>query len=58
VTARSPNASAFSSETVARVWRLLRDQIGHVKPVEDHFDGAAQFIYDARWIVAVLGRER
>lgn len=32
-----------------KVWCLIRDQIGHVKPVEQFASNQAEFIYDAEW---------
>jgi len=32
-----------------RVWCLLRDQFGHVKPVEDFLGEGAEFVYDSSW---------
>jgi hypothetical protein len=32
-----------------KIWCLLRDQYGHVEPVEKQFGGDAEFYYDAVW---------
>ena len=37
-----------------RVHCLLRDQFGHVRPVEEHFGEAAAFVYDEAWDAAAL----
>ena len=31
------------------IWCLMRDQFGHVKPVEEHFGAEAGFTYDSAW---------
>lgn len=35
--------------TKIKVWCLVRDQYSHIKPVEDQFEGDADFIYDLEW---------
>ncbi len=45
-------AAERSGETRAEtltVWCLLRDQRGHVQPVEDALADRARFVYDAQW---------
>lgn len=37
-----------SEEMRYKVWCLARDQIGHIKPVEDWFGDRAEFVYDAQ----------
>lgn len=37
-----------------KAWCLLRDQYAHVKPVEETFGAAAEFIYDSAWDAAAL----
>lgn len=37
-----------------RVWCLMRDQFAHVRPVEAHMAGRAEFIYDDGWEPAAL----
>ena len=32
-----------------KAWCLMRDQYAHVKPVEETFGAAAEFIYDSEW---------
>ncbi len=39
-----------------KVWCLLRDQFGHVKPVEEAMAGRAEFVYDGRWVPEELVR--
>ena len=40
---------AMDNERPLRVWCLLRDQLGHIKPVEERFGDRAEFIYDTAW---------
>ncbi len=37
-----------------RVWCLMRDQFAHVRPVEAHMAGRAEFTYDDAWEPAAL----
>lgn len=37
-----------------RVWCLMRDQFAHVRPVEAHMEGRAEFTYDDSWEPAAL----
>jgi hypothetical protein len=32
-----------------KVWCLMKDQFAHVKPVEEHLGGEAEFVYDGAW---------
>jgi hypothetical protein len=32
-----------------KVWCLMKDQFAHVKPVEEHLGGEAEFFYDGAW---------
>jgi hypothetical protein len=40
------------------VWCLLRDQRSHVEPVERHFGGGAEFVYDSTWEPDAMLRRR
>ncbi len=42
--------------TPFKVWCLMKDQFAHVKPVEEHLGGEAEFLYDGAWDPAAMVR--